>query len=91
MFCKGLVGLMVLAWLVGTGLFFTNMSMHNATLDLATALTLTPLGLPWNLFPIFLGGSEMLRIAVVLGMPLVNILIVALLCRPILRLFCRSC
>lgn len=91
MFCRGLVGLMILAWIAGAVMFFINMSMHHATLDLITALILTPLGLPWNLTPIFTGGSEMLRIATVLGTPLLNILLVWLLCRPVLRLFCRAC
>ncbi len=92
MTCRVIAGLLALAWIAGVALFFINMSMDNDTLDLIVALVLTPLGLPWNLTPIFTGGSDIMRIAFALGTPLINILIVWGLCRAVLRRLCpRGC
>ncbi|HGG60076.1 MAG TPA: hypothetical protein ENK26_09210 [Gammaproteobacteria bacterium] len=89
--CKAIGGLLVLAWVAGIALFFISANLHQHTLDMLTALTLTGLGIPWNLTPIFTGGSETFRIAVLLGAPLINIVIVWALCRIILRRFCANC
>ena len=88
MTCKILTGLLVLAWAAGVAMFFGNMAADNDTLDLLVALVLTPLGLPWNLTPIFAGGSEAVRMAFALGAPLVNIVIFWGLCRLLARRLC---
>ena len=88
MICRIITGLMVLAWIAGVILFFISESTGNYTIDLLTALIMTPLGLPWNLTPIFTGGSEALRMAFALGAPIINILIVWGLCKVVARRFC---
>lgn len=88
MFCRVIVGLMVLAWILGVALFFINAGMNNDTVDLITALIMTPLGLPWNLTPIFTGGSDAMRMVFALGAPIINIFIVWGLCRVIARKLC---
>ena len=87
MVCKAISGLMILAWIAGIALFF----IHEPSLDILTALILTGLGIPWNLTPIFTGGSEVFRSAFVLGAPVVNIIIVWMLCRLIARRVCPNC
>ncbi len=92
MICRIITGLMLLAWLAGVALFFVNQGLDNDVLDVLTALVLTPLGLPWNLAPIFTGGSEAMRLAVALGAPVINVLIVWSLCRVLARRLCpRGC
>ena len=88
MICRIITGLVVLAWIAGLALFFINHGLHNDMLDLFTALILTPLGLPWNLGLIFLGGSEGMRTGLALGMPIINILIIWGLCKVVVRRFC---
>jgi len=83
MLCKAITGLLVLAWIAGVALFFANMGVENDVLDLLTALIMTPLGLPWNLTPIFSGGSQTMRMVVALAAPVINIIIVWLLCRAL--------
>ncbi len=88
MICRIITGLMALAWIAGVALFFINQGLHNDVLDILTALVLTPLGLPWNLTPIFIGGSETMRMVIALGAPIINILIVWGLCKVLARRFC---
>ncbi len=87
MICKAITGLMLLAWVAGVALFF----LHQPSLEILTALVLTGLGIPWNLTPIFTGGSDGFRTAVVLGAPLINIIVVWLLCRIVARRYCPNC
>ncbi len=89
--CKIIGGLLVLIWLAGAALFFVNMNLHDQTLDVVTALILTGLGIPWNLTPIFTGGSQIFRMIVVLAAPIINILIIWGLCRVIARRICPNC
>ena len=88
MICRIITGLMVLAWVAGVAFFFISESTGNYTLDLLAALIMTPLGLPWNLTPIFTGGSDVMRMVIALGAPIINILIVWGLCRAIARKLC---
>ena len=88
MICRIITGLMVLAWVAGVAFFFISKSTGNYTIDLLTSLIMTPLGLPWNLTPIFTGGSETMRMVIALGAPIINILIVWGLCRAVARKLC---
>ena len=88
MICRIITGLMVLAWIAGVALFFISESTGIYALDLLTALLMTPLGLPWNLTPIFTGGSEAMRMVFALGAPVINIAIVWGLCKVVARCFC---
>ena len=88
MICRTVTGLVVLAWVAGIVLFFIAESTGNYTVDLMTALIMTPLGLPWNLVPIFAGGSETVRMIIALGAPVINIFIVWGVCKIIVRRFC---
>ena len=88
MICRIITGLLVLAWVAGVALFFISESTGNYTIDLLTALIMTPLGLPWNLTPIFTGGSETMRVIIALGAPVINILIVWGLCKALARKLC---
>ena len=88
MICRIVTGLMVLAWVAGVALFFISESTGIYVLDLLTALIMTPLGLPWNLTPIFTGGSETVRMIIALGAPIINIVIVWGLCKVVARRFC---
>ncbi len=88
MTCKMLTGLLVLAWLAGVAMFFGYAATENDTLDLLAGLVLTPLGLPWNLIPIFSGGSGSVRMGVALAAPVINIVIFWWLCRMLARRLC---
>ena len=88
MICRIITGLMTLAWIAGVALFFINHNLHNDALDILTALVLTPLGMPWILTPVFIGGSEGMRLGLALGAPVINILIIWGLCKLIVRRFC---
>jgi hypothetical protein len=83
-----IAGLMVLAWVAGVALFFIAESTGIYALDLLTALIMTPLGLPWNLTPIFTGGPDALRMVIALGAPVINILLAWMLCKVLTRRFC---
>ena len=88
MICRIITGLLALAWVAGVALFFISRSTGIYALDLLTALVMTPLGLPWNLAPIFTGGSETARMAIALGAPVINILIAWGLCKVMARRLC---
>ena len=88
MICRIITGLMALAWIIGVALFFISKATGNYTTDLLTALIMTPLGLPWNLAPIFTGGSDVMRMVIALGAPIINILIVWGVCKAVARKLC---
>ena len=90
MICRIITGLVALAWVAGVALFFIAENTGNYTLDLLTALVMTPLGLPWNLVPIFTGGAETVRMAIALGAPAINIPIVWGLCKAVARKLCPA-
>ncbi|HHN67591.1 MAG TPA: hypothetical protein ENK15_06095 [Thermopetrobacter sp.] len=90
MVCRLLTGAFVALWLAGVASFVVNQSLHNDTLDLFTALVMTPLGLPWNLYPVFFGGSDTLRMVIALAAPLINLVLLWVVCRAVCRIFCRA-
>jgi hypothetical protein len=86
MICRILVGLFVLAWLAGIGMFAALEwgGVSSGTLDLLTALVMTPLGLPWNLIAMAVAGKTAKMIIALLA-PVVNLAILAGLCAFIRR------
>ncbi len=88
MLCRVVTGLFVLAWVGGVALFFIAENTGIHALDIMTALVMTPLGLPWNLTPVFSGGSEGVRMTFALGAPVINLLIAWGLCKAVARRFC---
>ena len=85
--CRVVTGLFALTWVAGVALFFIAENTGIFALDIMTALVMTPLGLPWNLTPVFSGGSETVRMAFALGAPVINLLIVWGLCKVVVRSF----
>ena len=88
--CRVVTGLFVLAWVAGVALFFVAENTGIFALDIMTALVMTPLGLPWNLTPVLTGGSETTRLAIALGAPALNVVIVWGLCKAVARRFCPA-
>ncbi len=86
MICRILVGLFVLGWVAGLGMFAALEwgGVKNATLDLLTALVMTPLGLPWNLSALAVPGKTA-KMAIALLAPAVNLAILAGICALLRR------
>ncbi len=86
MICRILIGLFVLAWVAGVGMFAALEwgGVKSATLDLLTALVMTPLGLPWNLVAMAVAGKTA-KMVIALLAPVVNLAILAGICALVRR------
>ncbi len=90
MICRTVAALFLLVWIAGVAMFFLSAGGAQWA-DLPAALSLTGLGVPWNLSGMMMGDAYGLRKAIVLLAPAINLFIVYGVCKLIARRICPNC